>query len=426
MKFPDKQPPTLAWQCILRVGMVGLASRDTRRRRWEHDAVECPFNLHTSEAHFPPLTPDYFSDMGLVLAVLWLLSMATQAFSAAIQVGDVQGLVYQCGTLTIRWTGGESPYNIVCVSSRLDSSISSMLRLRTTSVDGTSIAFDVTGLSFEWVVDYPAGTLLVIGVGDNFGDVDVTDAFTVSDSTESSCLSASPTGFNPTTSNSQPTSEPISLPKTINIKRIAGSVGGGVGGVFSLILGWFCCCRRNKRTTEAATPGAMENTDSKPVPMHSSSMMEPGSQMGYMYGDMNQKMTQPATPTTLSQFQPQAMFLPTTQRRDEVQSFFPELGYEQKAATPTMMVANPTPPIQQPWAYQSPAGEQGQTMITTTPDSKTVMSWEPPRSQQASSSVTTGPIVTESRERVLEGRLRALENRVTSLGDAPPSYDAKD
>ncbi|KAJ6505582.1 hypothetical protein C8R45DRAFT_923845 [Mycena sanguinolenta] len=371
--------------------------------------------------------------MGPILAVLWLLSMATHGFSSAIQIGALQGVVHQCDILTIGWTGGESPTtNAFDCESRSELSTRFIdiqrLRLRTTSVEATTdagpttIAIDVTGFSFEWVVDYPAaqrfsmisGSVVLIGVGDNFEDVDVMDPFTVLASTDSSCLGRSTTVISSAiaSSASSPTSSPFestssaavqssapaaqsSAPAVLfssrrsDIGAIAGGVGGGVGGVLLLILG-FWCCRRNKGADKAAAaPGALENAGSMSVSVRSSSTKGPASQIGYLYrDDTNQKMSQPAAVTTPpSQFQPQAMVVPSTHRHEEVQSIIMGLGYQQTAASPTMMAANPTSPIQRRQEYDPYAGEQGQTRVTTTPDSRTIMSWEPTRSPKASSAV---------------------------------------
>ncbi|KAJ6478191.1 hypothetical protein C8R45DRAFT_1101579 [Mycena sanguinolenta] len=112
-----------------------------------------------------------------MLSVLWLLSAATHAFSSNIQAGSVDGVaIHQCDTLTIGLALNSAVYDTPTNSERTPSVDSP------TNNNPVIIATDVTGFSFDWVVSYPAGTVLFIGVGDDIGDFDATDTFTVLDS----------------------------------------------------------------------------------------------------------------------------------------------------------------------------------------------------------------------------------------------------
>ncbi|KAJ7456170.1 hypothetical protein FB451DRAFT_1564749 [Mycena latifolia] len=342
-----------------------------------------------------------------LLPILWVISMAGHALSGIIQISSVTGVsIFQCGTYLFKWSGGRPPYKLV--------------------TGNEVIATGVTSFSYEWTVNYAAGAVVNFGVTDGFGDSGVTATFVVLASTDSSCLRVTQTpGLRPTTTNSQPTVTPPVFSgsgDSLDVGAIAGGVAGGVVGILLLVLVFrYCRRRKGKAEVAAATPGELESAGRKPV-TRGSSTKEPVPQMGYTAAYEDEHKSQPSEEKEQRMLQPATA--PAPPHRKEIQASVAELGYEQKTFSQRMVVNNPTTPIQGRRIGEPAVEEEGRTRTTTTPDSKTVMSWEPPASQ-ASSSVVAPPS-TSPREQELEQRLRVLESHLTSLDDAPPSYNDKD
>jgi len=349
-----------------------------------------------------------------IFSVFGLLSLATGSLSLNIVVSSLAGLtISQCGTVTFGWTGGEAPYTI-------STTILSPIDMAGTNVIATKVTLD----SHTVIINLPAGTTAYFTVSDGFGDAPgLTDDFTVLSSMDSSCLTTLPTTANPT-SNTSPTLAPAptsAVDTTQGSTNVGAIAGGAVGGAVVVLLIGLCWWKRRNGTgetqTATASPKVLESAGPKEKARASvSSKVAPPMQRADT--DVGEEKFPPSV-----ELYGQKMATPTfpVSRPQEVEASVQELTYDQKTPTQKMVTTNPTPDqIRQ--EVQPQVEEQGRTRTTITTDYKTVMSWERPASAQGS---TSGSTASPSREQELEQRLRALETRITSIDDAPPSYDDK-
>jgi len=203
---------------------------------------------------------------------------------------------------------------------------------------------------------------------------------------------------------------------------VGAIAGGAVGGaVVILLIGlcWWKTQRRNgtgEKQTATASPKVLESA--RPKEKARASVSSNVAPMQHADTGVGEEKLQPSVKLYGHKIATPTSPVPHPQ---EVESSRQELAYDQKAPTRRIVTTNPTPDqIRQ--EVQPQVDEQGWTRTTFTPDSKMVMSWEPPARAQGS---TSGSAASASHERELEQRLRALETRITSIDDAPPSYDDK-
>ncbi|KAJ6454566.1 hypothetical protein DFH09DRAFT_1116848 [Mycena vulgaris] len=300
-----------------------------------------------------------------------------------------------------------------------------------------------------FIVNFPAGTQVAIGVGDLF-DSGINDTFTTAAScglpcvANSNCLvGTTPTGANPPTSQRQLSTPNVIQPTDTTLPSHMGSgsshsnlapIGGGTaGGVITLLLIglrlWYSWRRRQPSNTVLPTTTPMFGAHkgmatiggtAGPIPVTGgvSTQNSVLSQLGYQTNIYDPDKVE----TSMGGTSPPPM--PTDGPT------ISEVPYGQNRAPQTMLVATPVPimpiPSHQVHSWSSTGGVDGGTRMTTNTDldSKTVMSWGPPSSQAVSSSAS--PFITPPlREQEREQRLCMLESRM-AMDMALPPYNDKD